>query len=44
MTRATVLALPKFSQQFILETNAPEIEVGAVLGENGHPISYFLKK
>lgn len=44
MTRGTVLALPKFSQQFILETNPPEIGVGAVLGENGHPISYFLKK
>lgn len=41
---APVLFLPDFSIQFILQTDASDTGMGAVLTEHGHPISLFSKK
>lgn len=38
-----VLALPDFSQPFTLQTDASGKAIGAVLTQNGHPLSYFSK-
>ena len=39
-----ILALLDFTKPFTLETNASRTGVGAVLSQNNHPITYFLKK
>lgn len=43
LVSAPVLALPDFSQPFIVETNACDVGIGAVLSQQGHPIAYISK-
>lgn len=39
-----VLKLPVFSSKFVVETDACDFGIGAVLLQNGHPIAYFSMK
>ena len=43
MTSPPVLALPDFSQPFIVETDAFGRGIGAVLMQGGHPLAYISK-
>ena len=43
MTNTPVLALPNFSEPFVIETNASGTAIGAVLMQNKHPLAYFSK-
>jgi hypothetical protein len=43
MVQTPVLALPNFQLTFIVETDACELGVGAVLMQLGHPIAYMSK-
>ncbi|PKI53798.1 hypothetical protein CRG98_025804 [Punica granatum] len=43
MTSTLVLALPDFSREFVVETDASGIGIGAVLQQGGHPIAYISK-
>ena len=41
MTQASVLALSDFSKPFVIETDACDIGVRAVLTQGGRPLAYI---
>jgi len=43
MTQTPVLALPKFQEPFVIETDACQDGVGAVLMQHGRPVAYLSK-
>jgi len=43
LTEAPVLAIPNFHQPFILETDASDTSLGAVLMQDGHPLAFLSK-
>lgn len=43
MCSTPVLALPDFSKTFVIETDACDTGIGAVLSQEGHPLAYYSK-
>lgn len=44
LTTSPVLAFPNFAVPFVVEIDACDVGIGAVLHQQGHPISYFSHK
>jgi hypothetical protein len=43
VTSTPVLAFPNFSNEFVVEIDACDNGIGAVLSQDDHPIAYFSK-
>ena len=43
LVNAPVLTVPDFTQRFVVETDACQTGVGAVLMQNDHPVAYLSK-
>ncbi|GJW91986.1 ty3-gypsy retrotransposon protein [Tanacetum coccineum] len=44
LSEAPILGLPNFEEMFIVEADASDVGIGAVLMQNGKPLSYFSRK
>lgn len=44
LMQTPVLQLPNFNLPFVVQTDASGVGIGAILLQNGHPISYFSKQ
>jgi len=44
LTEAPILALPNFSKTFVIEWDASNVSIGAMLLQECHPITYFSEK
>jgi len=44
LTHASILALPNFAKSFELECDASNVDIVAILMQDGHQIAYFSEK
>ena len=44
MTSTPILALPSFSQIFVVESDTNTQGIRAILSQRGHPLAYFCNK